>query len=123
MDKMKCETVDGREKNIKALKTLFPECVTECEGNNGKIEERVNYEILRQMLGEGISKESESYEFTWVGKRNAFIEANRPTRSTLRPVINDSIDWNSTENLFIEGDNLTVLKLLQESYLGAIKMI
>ena len=83
----------------------------------------MNYEILRQMLGEGISKESESYEFTWVGKRNAFIEANRPTRSTLRPVINDSIDWNSTENLFIEGDNLTVLKLLQESYLGAIKMI
>lgn len=123
MDKMKCETVDGRVRNIKALKALFPGCVSECEGNNGKIEERVNYEILRQMLGEGIPEGSESYEFTWVGKKNAFAEANSPTRSTLRPVVSESIDWNLTGNLFIEGDNLTVLKLLQESYLGAIKMI
>lgn len=123
MDKMRCETVDGRIKNIAALKALFPGCVTECEGENGQIEERVNYEALRQIFGEGISEDGESYEFTWVGKKNAFVEANSPTRSTLRPVVEESIDWDSTGNLFIEGDNLTVLKLLQESYLGAIKMI
>lgn len=123
MDKMRCETVDGTVNNIKALKELFPGCVTECEGENGHIEYRVNYNNLRQMLGEGISEDEESYEFTWVGKKNAFIEANSPTRSTLRPVIEESIDWDLTGNLFIEGDNLTVLKLLQESYLGAIKMI
>lgn len=123
MNKMRCETVDGRIRNIAALKTLFPSCVTECEGKNGQIEERVNYAALRQMFGEGISKEGESYEFTWVGKKNAFVAANSPTRSTLRPIVEESIDWDSTGNIFIEGDNLTVLKLLQESYLGAIKMI
>lgn len=123
MDKMRCETVDGRVKNIAALKALFPGCVTECEGENGQIEERVNYEVLRQILGEGVTEDGESYEFTWVGKKNAFVEANSPIRSTLRPMIEESIDWDSTGNIFIEGDNLTVLKLLQESYLGAIKMI
>lgn len=123
MDKMRCETVDGRVKNIAALKALFPGCVTECEGEDGMIEERVNYEVLRQMLGEGVTEDGESYEFTWVGKKNAFVEANSPIRSTLRPMIEESIDWDSTGNIFIEGDNLTVLKLLQESYLGAIKMI
>lgn len=123
MNKMRCETVDGRIRNIATLKTLFPSCVTECEGENGQIEERVNYAALRQMFGEGVSKEGESYEFTWVGKKNAFVAANSPTRSTLRPIVEESIDWDSTGNIFIEGDNLTVLKLLQESYLGAIKMI
>ena len=123
MEKMRCETIDGRVRNIEALKTLFPGCITECAGENGVIEERVNYDLLRQMLGEGVQEDSESYEFTWVGKRNAFVEANSPTRSTLRPVIEESIDWDTTGNIFIEGDNLTVLKLLQESYLSSIKMI
>ncbi|MCC8139049.1 MAG: site-specific DNA-methyltransferase [Lachnospiraceae bacterium] len=122
-EKMRCETPDGRARNREALKALFPGCVTECAGENGAVEERVDYDALRRMLGEGVPENAESYAFNWVGKRKAFAEANSPIRETLRPVPEESIDWDTTGNLFIEGDNLTVLKLLQESYLGAVKMI
>ena len=83
----------------------------------------VNFELLKQMLSPDVVDGDEAYEFTWVGKKAAIVEANKPIRKTLRPCVEESKDWDSTENLYIEGDNLEVLKLLQESYLGKVKMI
>ncbi|NLH02499.1 MAG: site-specific DNA-methyltransferase [Clostridiales bacterium] len=113
MDKMKFETPNLTAENLKKLAELFPGVVTE-----GK----VNVDLLRSYVGEEIFKD-EAYEFTWVGKRAAIAEAGRPIRKTLRPCPEESRDWDTTENLYIEGDNLDVLKLLQESYLGKVKMI
>ena len=131
MDKMKFETPNLTAENVAKIAELFPGVVTE-----GK----VNIDLLRYMLGDEVYGD-EAYEFTWVGKRAAIAEAGRPIRKTLRPVVEDestptgadstgkpycssgSRDWNTTENLYIEGDNLDVLKLLQESYLGKVKMI
>ena len=79
--------------------------------------------MLRAMLSEDIADGDEAYEFTWVGKKAAIAEANRPIRKTLRPCVEESVNWDTTENLYIEGDNLEVLKLLQESYLKKVKMI
>lgn len=112
-DKMKFETPNITAENLKKLADLFPGVVTE-----GK----VNVDLLRSYVGEEIFKD-EAYEFTWVGKRAAIAEAGRPIRKTLRPCPEESRDWDTTENLYIEGDNLDVLKLLQESYLGKVKMI
>ena len=83
----------------------------------------VNFELLKQMLSPDVVDGDEAYEFTWVGKKAAIVEANKPIRKTLRPCVAESKDWDTTENLYIEGDNLEVLKLLQESYLGKVKMI
>ena len=83
----------------------------------------INFDVLRAMLSEDIAEGDEAYEFTWVGKKAAIAEANRPIRKTLRPCPEESVNWDTTENLYIEGDNLEVLKLLQESYLGKVKMI
>lgn len=113
MDKMKFETPNLTAENLKKLSELFPGVVTE-----GK----VNVDLLRSYVGEEIFMD-EAYEFTWVGKRAAIAEAGRPIRKTLRPCLEESRDWDTTENLYIEGDNLDVLKLLQESYLGKVKMI
>lgn len=113
MEKMKFETPDGNALNIAKIAELFPAAVSE-----GK----VNFEMLRTLLGDEICGD-EAYEFTWVGKREALREAGRPIRKTLRPCPEESKDWDTTENLYIEGDNLDVLKLLQESYLGQVKMI
>lgn len=131
MDKMRFESPDITEENIEKISELFPGVVTE-----GK----VNFDLLRSVLGDEVHGD-EAYEFTWVGKRAAIAEAGRPIRKTLRPVVEDetiptgadstgnpycssgSKNWDITENLYIEGDNLDVLKLLQESYLGKVKMI
>jgi adenine-specific DNA-methyltransferase len=113
MDKMKFETPDLTTENRAKLADLFPGVVAD-----GK----VNVELLRSYVGEEIFGD-EAYEFTWVGKRAAIAEAGRPIRKTLRPCPEESRDWDTTENLYIEGDNLDVLKLLQESYLGKVKMI
>ena len=123
MEKMRMESVDMTEKNIDRIADLFPNCITETVDENGKPKRAINFELLRQMLSEDVLEGDEAYEFTWVGKKAAIIEANRPTRKTLRPVIKESLDWNTTGNLYLEGDNLEVLKLLQESYLGKVKMI
>lgn len=123
MEKMRCETQDGREKNVLILEKVFPNCITESRTEDGKLVKSVDFEVLRQILGGNISAGNEKYEFSWVGKKEAYIEANTPVRNTLRPCVEESIDWDTTENLFIEGDNLIALKLLQESYLGAVKMI
>ena len=109
--------------NIDKIAALFPNCITEAEGEDGKLKKVVNFDLLRQMLSGEVLEGDESYEFTWVGKKAAIVEANKPIRKTLRPCPEESVDWDSTENLYIEGDNLEVLKLLQESYLGRIKMI
>ena len=123
MDKMKFESPDMTAQNIDRIATLFPNCVTEMPDENGKIKRAVNFELLKQMLSPDVVDGDEAYEFTWVGKKAAIVEANKPIRKTLRPCVAESKDWDTTENLYIEGDNLEVLKLLQESYLGKVKMI
>ena len=123
MDKMRMESPDLTAENIEKIGELFPNCITETVDKDGKPKKAINFDILRQMLSPDVVEGDEAYEFTWVGKKAAMVEAHRPIRKTLRPCVEESVDWDKTENLYIEGDNLDVLKLLQESYLGAIKMI
>lgn len=123
MDKLKMESVDLTAQNIEKIGALFPNCITETADENGKLKKAINFDMLKQMLSDEVAEGDEAYEFTWVGKKEAIVEANKPIRKTLRPCKEESVDWDSTENLYIEGDNLEVLKLLQESYLGKVKMI
>ena len=124
MDKLKMETPDMAAENVEKIAALFPSAVTEMRGEDGSIKKGVNFEMLKQLLSPDVVEEGdERYEFTWVGKKQAIAEAARPTNKTLRPVKEDSRNWDTTENLYIEGDNLEVLKILQESYLGKVKMI
>ena len=129
MNKMRMESVDLTARNIEKIGELFPNCITEeLDAERSTPEKKVykkaiNFEVLRQMLSDEVLEGDEAYEFTWVGKKAAMVEANKPIRKTLRPCPEESKDWDSTENLYIEGDNLEVLKLLQESYLGKVKMI
>ena len=123
MEKMKFETPDRTAENIEKIAELFPNCVTEMRDENGKVKRGINFEVLKQMLSSDVVDGDECYEFTWVGKKASIAEANKPIRKTLRPCPEESKDWDTTENLYIEGDNLEVLKLLQESYLGKVKMI
>lgn len=123
MDKMKMESVDLTAQNIEKIGAIFPTCITEMVDEKGKLKKAINFELLKQMLSGDVLDGDEAYEFTWVGKKAAIVEANKPIRKTLRPCPEESKEWDTTENLFIEGDNLEVLKLLQESYLGAVKLI
>lgn len=123
MEKMKFETPDMTQMNIEKIAALFPNCITEKKDDSGKITKAVNFDALKQILGDSIADEDESYEFTWVGKRDAMVEAAKPIRKTLRPCVEESVNFDTTENLYIEGDNLEALKLLQEGYLGKVKMI
>lgn len=123
MNHMKFETPDMVAGNIDKIAALFPSAITEMRGEDGEIKRGVNFEVLKQLLSRDVVDGDECYEFTWVGKKAAMAEAARPITKTLRPVKEDSRDWDTTENLYIEGDNLEVLKLLQESYLGKVKMI
>lgn len=123
MDKMRMESIDMTEQNIEKIGALFPNCITETKDADGKPKKAINFDLLRQMLSGDVIEGDEAYEFTWVGKKAAIVEANKPIRKTLRPCKEESVNWDSTENLYIEGDNLEVLKLLQESYLGKVKMI
>lgn len=123
MDKLRMESPDMTAQNIDRIAALFPNCITEASDGHGGIKRAVNFELLKQMLSPDVVDGDEAYEFTWVGKKAAIVEANKPIRKTLRPCVAESKDWDNTENLYIEGDNLEVLKLLQESYLGKVKMI
>ena len=129
MTKMKFESPDLTAQNIDRIAALFPNCVTEMLDEERSTKEKkvykraINFELLKQMLSPDVVDGDEAYEFTWVGKKAAIVEANKPIRKTLRPCVEESKNWDSTENLYIEGDNLEVLKLLQESYLGKVKMI
>lgn len=129
MNHMKFESPDLTAQNIERIAALFPNCITEMLDEEHSTPEKkvykraVNFELLKQMLSPDVVDGDEAYEFTWVGKKAAIVEANKPIRKTLRPCVAESKDWDTTENLYIEGDNLEVLKLLQESYLGKVKMI
>lgn len=123
MDKMKFESPDMVQGNVEKIAALFPNCVTEGPDGHGGMKRAIDFDKLRQMLSGDVLEGDEAYEFTWVGKKAAMVEANKPTRQTLRPCPEESKNWDTTENLYIEGDNLQVLKLLQESYLGKVKMI
>lgn len=123
MEKMRMESVNMTAQNIDKIGELFPNCITEAMDENGKLKKAINFELLRQLLSDDVVEGGEAYEFTWVGKKESIVEANKPIRKTLRPCKEESVDWDNTENLYIEGDNLEVLKLLQESYLGKVKMI
>ncbi|MCI8491317.1 MAG: site-specific DNA-methyltransferase [Lachnospiraceae bacterium] len=129
MEKMRMESVDITARNIEKIGELFPNCITEMLDEEKSTPEKkvykkaVNFELLKQMLSGDVIDGDEAYEFTWVGKKAAIVEANKPIRKTLRPCKEESVNWDTTENLYIEGDNLEVLKLLQESYLGKVKMI
>lgn len=123
MEKMRMESMDLASENINKIMTMFPNCVTETVGEDGKVKRSINFELLKQMLSDEVIEGDESYEFTWVGKKNAIVEANRPIRKTFRPLVSESREWDTTENLYIKGDNLEALKLMQESYLGAVKLI
>ena len=123
MDKMRMESVDLTKQNIEKIGLLFPNCITESTDEDGNLKKAINFDLLKQMLSSDIVKGDEAYEFTWVGKKASIVEANKPIRKTLRPCKEESVNWNTTENLYIEGDNFEVLKLLQESYLGKIKLV
>lgn len=127
--KLPLQTPNLTAQNIDKIAALFPNCITEMPDEekstpDHKVYKRgINFELLKQMLSPDVVDGDEAYEFTWVGKKASIVEANKPIRKTLRPCPEESKNWDDTENLYIEGDNLEVLKLLQESYLGKVKMI
>ena len=123
MNKLRMESPALTAQNIEKLAALFPNCITEAPDGRGGIQRAVNFELLKQMLSPNVIDGDEAYEFTWVGKKASIVEANKPIRKTLRPCPEESKNWDTTEDLYIEGDNLEVIKLLQESYLGKVKMI
>lgn len=129
MNKLKMQTPNLTAQNIDKIAALFPNCITEMLDEEKSTPDRkvykrgINFELLKQMLSPDVVDGDEAYEFTWVGKKASIVEANKPIRKTLRPCPEESKNWDDTENLYIEGDNLEVLKLLQESYLGKVKMI
>jgi len=124
MEHLDKQTMDGTQLNLDALYQICPSCFTETAGAEGQLKHVVNFEKLRKLLGDNAVEDApEVYDFTWVGKRAAQREAMAPCRKTLRPCPEESVDWDTTQNLYIEGDNLEVLKLLQNSYMGKVKMI
>lgn len=124
MNKLKMQSMDVTGSNVEKIRALFPHCVTERKGENGELELAVDFEKLQLELSDDIIGEGEErYQFTWPDKRKAIREANVRTTSTLRPCRAESVDFDTTENLYIEGDNLEVLKVLRETYLGKVKMI
>ncbi len=120
---MRLESKDITDENIKKILELFPNVATEAKDENGELRTAIDFDKLKQELSKDVVEGEECYAFTWVGKKEAMVEANRPIRKTLRPCRDKSLNWEDTENIYIEGDNLEALKLLQESYLGKIKMI
>lgn len=129
MDNLKMHSLDGVQRNIELIGKLFPNAITEVK-RNGKVEHAIDFDVLRQELSDSIVEgREERYQFTWPDKKKEMLAANAPITATLRPVVTDSVGKDGTpggfdsENLYIEGDNLEVLKLLQETYLGKVKMI
>jgi adenine-specific DNA-methyltransferase len=129
MDKLPCETPNQTDQNIEKIAALFPNVITEIKDEEHSTPEKtvykkgINFELLKQELSGDVADGDECYDFTWVGKKACIVEGNKPVKKTLRPCMEESKDWEHTGNLYIEGDNLDVLKLLQESYLNSVKMI
>lgn len=124
MDKLKMQTADGVQDNISRIAELFPECITEVNNQMGGVKRSIDFDKLRQLLSSDIVEGNEErYQFTWPDKRKAILAANAPINATLRPCPEESVDFDTTQNLYIEGDNLDVLKCLKETYLHKVKMI
>ena len=124
MDKLKMHSPNLVDANIEKISALFPNCITETKDENGELKKAVDFDLLKQELSQIlVDGEQERYRLDWVGKKEAILTANAPIAKTLRPCREESINFDKTENLFIEGDNLEALKLLQENYLGKVKMI
>ena len=123
-DQLKMHSPNLVDSNIEKIAALFPNCVTEAQGENGELKKAIDFDLLKQELSQVIvDGEQERYRLDWVGKKEAILTANAPIAKTLRPCREESVNFDRTENLFIEGDNLEALKLLQENYLGKVKMI
>lgn len=123
-DHLKMHTPNLVDANIEKISALFPNCITETKDENGELKKAVDFDLLKQELSQVlIDGEQERYRLDWVGKKEAILTANAPIAKTLRPCREESVNFASTKNLFIEGDNLEALKLLQENYLGKVKMI
>lgn len=119
MEKLKCHTPDFTAENIQKLAALFPNCVVEAKDAQGKPTKAIDFDQLRQELSTSVVEgPRERYHLDWPGKREALLAANAPIAKTLRPCREESVNFDTTKNLFIEGDNLDALKLLQETYLG-----
>ena len=123
MKKIKMTTSDIVSENILKIKELFPNCVTESKNQDGNTTLKINFETLKQEHSEDVIKNSEKYEFTWPGKNESILLANQPTENTLRPCKKESVNWDKTKNLYIEGDNLEVLKVLRSTYFHKVKLI
>lgn len=124
MEHLNMQSMDKVAANVAKIRELFPNCVTERINNEGKLEHAIDFDMLKQELSDHVVDGlQERYQFTWPDKRKAILAANAPINKTLRPCREESVDFDNTENLYIEGDNLEVLKLLQETYLGEVKMI
>ena len=124
MEKLKMQTADGVQDNISRIAELFPECITEVKNQRGGVKHSVDFDKLRQLLSSDIVEGNEErYQFTWPDKRKAILAANAPINATLRPCPEESVNFDTTQNLYIEGDNLDVLKCLKETYLHKVKMI
>ncbi len=123
-DQLKMHSPNLVDANIEKISALFPNCITETKDENGEFKKAVDFELLKQELSQVLVEgEQERYRLDWVGKKEAILTANAPIAKTLRPCREESVNFDKTENLFIEGDNLEALKLLQENYLGKVKMI
>jgi adenine-specific DNA-methyltransferase len=124
MEKMKLHTPDLTQANVAKIAELFPNCVTESKGEDGTVKHAIDFDQLRQELSDHIVEgPRERYQLNWPGKREALLAANAPIAKTLRPCREESVNFDTTSNIFIEGDNLDALKLLQETYLNKVKMI
>ena len=124
MDKLKMQTANKADENFKKLAAMFPNAITETIDENGEVVRAIDKDVLMQEISVNVVEgKEERYQFTWPDKKKSVLLANAPISKTLRPCREESVDFDTTENLYIEGDNLEVLKLLQETYLGKIKVI
>lgn len=123
LEHLRMESIDMVDANVEKIGQIFPGCVTETKTFDGQLKRAIDFDKLKQYLSEDIVEGEEYFGLSWVGKRQSIIDANSPIRKTLRPQVEKSINWEDTENIYIEGDNLEALKLLQESYLAGIKLI
>ena len=124
MDKLKMHTPNKADENVAKLAAMFPNAVTETIDENGEVVRAIDKDVLMQEIStKVVDGKEERYQFTWPDKKQAILTANAPIAKTLRPCREESVDFDNTENIYIEGDNLEVLKLLQETYLSKVKMI
>ena len=124
MDKLDMQSKNLVDSNIEKIAKLFPNCITEGKNEDGKLIKLVDFDLLKQELSKEIVEgNDERYTLNWAGKKQSILTANSPINATLRPCREESVDFDNTKNLYIEGDNLDVLKLLRETYLGKVKMI